>query len=210
AVAEEQAASSREITLSVKAVSDSIRENSEATSEMKKELASEAEISRKMGSEVESFMLLAQELLEKISKYRLLSNEELADQILEKIQVHKDFCHKLFAIAETCELHPIQINSHNCGLGVLMTTSLPPRGYEHWWEKIHGVHDEYHGIGAKLIEVLKSENKSMDVKRREARELANKGEVLSKVVIKLLEDAAHDIRHAKLQDESVRALQVRK
>lgn len=127
----------------------------------------------------------------------MLSPEQLADEILAKIQAHKDFCKKLFAMAESGEIAPIQINSRHCGLGVLMTTSMPPIGYENWWEKIHEVHDQYHAMGAKIIQVLKDPNKGIDMKRREAHELANKGKALSEVVIGLMESAAAEIRNAK-------------
>ena len=196
-VAQEQAASSKEITDYARDVSERVHDNSEATSQIKKDLSVETELSHRIAGETEKFMLLAQGLLEKVSKYRVLHNEELADQILAKIQAHKDFSKKLFSMAETCELHPIQINSRHCGLGILMTTSVPPKGYEYWWDKIHKVHDEYHKLGASIIKVIEDEDKRIEVKRREARELAEKGKKLSEIVIKLLEDAASDIRQAK-------------
>jgi len=196
AVAEEQAASSREITLYAKDVSDRVNENSEAASQIKQDLSIETELSHKIAGETENFMLLAQGLLERISKYRVLHNEELADQMLAKIQAHKDFSKKLFSMADACELQPIQINSRHCGLGILMTTSAPPKGYEGWWDKIHKVHDEYHKLGASIIKVIEDKDKKIEVKRREAKELAEKGKGLSEVVIKLLEDAAADIRQA--------------
>lgn len=200
AVAEEQSASSREISSAIATMSASLLENSGYTSEMKKELAAAASMSEKMGKETADFMILSQDLMKTVSRFITLTPQELADDMLSKIQAHKDFCKKLFSMAETCELIPIQINARHCGLGVLMTACRPPVGYEHWWDKIHEVHDEYHEIGAKIIDIIKDPNKPIEKKRSEAHALAQKGHEMSEVVIKLLETAAADISSVQLRE----------
>ncbi len=194
AVAEEQAASSKEVAGAIDSATKASAEMIGAVADIDRVAGATTASTENVAKKAEEFMTVAQDLLERVSMFRVLSREELADEILSKIQAHRDYGKKLYAIAETCQPMPIQINPRNCALGILMTSATPPEGFEHWWTRIHEPHNRFHELGAKILKVVNDDKKSMAEKRTEAAALAREGETLSKVVVKLLEDAAADIR----------------
>jgi len=111
-----------------------------------------------------------------------ITNEEVQNVIRKAKQAHNEWVQKIEGMIERMQLAPLQTNSHKCAFGHFyhaLNVTHPQLVEE--WKQIDALHHEFHGMGDKIIQKIKENDKV------NAGSLYNKTKEISQNMIALLD-----------------------
>ncbi len=112
-----------------------------------------------------------------------VSNEEFHNKIVKAKTAHQNWVNKLADMAANMKVSPLQTNSKKCEFGhFYYTIKVNHPSIIDNWKKIAPVHQEFHGMGDKVIAAIRNQNEL------EAQQLLSQAETISGQVISLLDE----------------------
>lgn len=88
-----------------------------------------------------------------------ISNEELLRNLAKAKEAHGNWLKDLKRITDEMKIYPIQTNSRKCAFGHFYhSINVADSGIAREWNAINEVHNEFHGLGMKVIDALNNNN----------------------------------------------------
>jgi len=112
-----------------------------------------------------------------------ITNEELLKNLSKAKEAHSNWIKDLKRIVDEMKIYPLQINSGKCAFGHFYhSINVAHSKIEREWTAIDKVHDEFHSMGAKVVESI---NKNDLI---QTNNFYNQAERLSKELILLIDN----------------------
>ncbi|MGC7870496.1 methyl-accepting chemotaxis protein [Desulfosporosinus sp. SYSU MS00001] len=111
-----------------------------------------------------------------------MTNDEFLDNIQKAKIAHDSWLKNLKRIAEEMVVYPLQTNSAKCAFGhFYQSMNVTHPAIKDEWKAIDAVHDEFHKLGERVIDVVNKKQQPM------ALELYRQAEVLSNEIFRYLD-----------------------
>lgn len=117
-----------------------------------------------------------------------VTNEELSDVIHKASEAHIEWLDKLKEMKDTMEMHPLQTNPSKCAFGHFYHALVVDHpSLKSDWDRIDGLHDNFHRLGDSMIEAIRKNRKS-DIER-----IYDEATAISKDMLSLLSKINEEI-----------------
>lgn len=196
---EEVNASNEEIFSAMKSIEISASDANYLSGEVENFSKRSSSLATKM-STLEGKVSSISKLSGEIAKYNhfKISNLEFLGVLRKAINSHKSWVKDLTNMAENMKVTPIQTDGHRCGFGHFYHSVLPSNeSIREVWDKIDGVHNEFHSLGDKVINCIK---KSDSIGAKKYTQEASR---LSKEIISMFEEIIRIIDRLEEKGEEV-------
>ena len=118
-----------------------------------------------------------------------ITKEEILEVLSKAVKAHIKWVEVLKTSVDEMHVYPLQTNSKKCAFGHFYNAiRINYAEIIEEWKKIDDVHHNFHLMGDRVIEAIKSNQKA------KAMELYNEAEKLSKEIINLMEDIMGKLR----------------
>ena len=184
--------STDEINQAMEASSKDAERLSYMTETIHKEAQESVEFAGQISQIDDQLSLIVKEMFDGLKGGRhAVSEEELQDLIRKAKQAHRNWIKGLKQMVEEMRIFPLQTNSRKCAFGhFYQAIEIEQPEIKDEWQKIDIIHNEFHGLGDKVINAVKQNNYTA------ANRLFGEAEKLSQQMLSLLDRVESKIKQS--------------